>query len=276
MTFDEAETQFRELAARLKKGKSLGRTSFEELVGQLTVIENGLWWEIHPHTGHWNYFDGTRWVESIPPGHTTSVVMEMNQPPSTYHSTMSRVPDPPEHVSPTPRMSSAMADTSDRLPRRPRWARQTPSPGAKDRLWIIFTIAAIVLFVCAIGLLLSSRVLTSITTPSATPIAVVQPVPSPTLVPSPIPSPTLPIPTETPTPILGKITERRVNVRAAPSTDAKIIGKTTQDTEITLIGRNQDGTWYQVRIVDIAEPSWIFSETMQITNGDPNRLPIVQ
>ncbi len=88
--------------------------------------------------------------------------------------------------------------------------------------------------------------------------------------------PTLPPIPATAVPVIGKIIETRVNVRAAPNVTAKIIGKVVRDEQLSLIARSQDGAWYQVRLADLAEASWVFGETLEITTGDPNTLPITK
>jgi len=76
--------------------------------------------------------------------------------------------------------------------------------------------------------------------------------------------------------VIATVIEQRVNLRAAPSTQAKIIGKLDNGNQITLIGRNKNGDWYQVMLAGATEPGWVFGETLQIANGDPNGLPIVE
>ena len=99
---------------------------------------------------------------------------------------------------------------------------------------------------------------------TATPIEVGTETPTPTVLPS-----------ATPTPVVAKITGPRVNVRAAPNTDAQIIGKVVEGDQVALIGRNGDSSWFQVRISGVAEPSWISASTMQVSSGDAIQLPIV-
>ncbi len=89
---------------------------------------------------------------------------------------------------------------------------------------------------------------------------------------SPTPPPTQ---TETPPPLTAKVIELRVNLRAAPSTNAKIIGTVVKNDQFTLLGRSQDGKWYQASLVGKTAPVWVFGGTLQIVSGDPKTLPVV-
>jgi uncharacterized protein YgiM (DUF1202 family) len=75
--------------------------------------------------------------------------------------------------------------------------------------------------------------------------------------------------------VIAKVIEKTVNVRATPSTKAKVIGSLKKDNQVSLIGRNEIGDWYQVNIAGAAEPGWVFGETLQIVSGDPKALPVV-
>ena len=240
MTFAEAEEKYQELRARMQRGESIGLVSFEEQVGQLAVIFDEVWWKIHPTTGRWNYYDGTEWIESAPPGRPSSIV----------------------EVMPTRSRSRARGG-------------RTNVRDNQNRLWMGLAVAAVGMCMCGIVLLFTSRWLMTVDVPvptptqvakraTATPIEVVTETPTPTVLPS-----------ATPTPVVAKITGPRVNVRAAPNTDAQIIGKVVEGDQVTLIGRNGDSSWFQVRISGVAEPSWISASTMQVTSGDANQLPIV-
>jgi Bacterial SH3 domain len=85
-----------------------------------------------------------------------------------------------------------------------------------------------------------------------------------------------PTATQVPTaaPVTAKVTENVVNLRAGPSTNDKIVGKLAKDDQLTLIGRNQDSTWYQTDASH--QKGWVFGQTIQITGGDAKSLPVVQ
>ncbi len=91
-------------------------------------------------------------------------------------------------------------------------------------------------------------------------------------------TPTQPKPTATqiPTaaPVTAKVTEDVVNLRAGPSTNDQIIGKLARDDQLTLVGRNQDSTWYKAG--PNHQNGWVFGQTIQITGGDANELPVTQ
>lgn len=98
-------------------------------------------------------------------------------------------------------------------------------------------------------------------------------IPTRTLEPASMLAPTPAPPTPTPAPVIGKVIERRVNVRAAPNTHAKIVAWLHQNDLITLLARNSDGTWYQVKMLALSEPSWVFAELVEIISGNPATLP---
>ena len=94
----------------------------------------------------------------------------------------------------------------------------------------------------------------------------------------PLPAATQPKPTATaaPTaaPVTAKVTENVVNLRAGPSTNDTVVGKLAKNDPLTLIGRNQDSTWYQTESNN--QKGWVFGQTVQITSGDAQSLPVVQ
>ncbi len=95
-----------------------------------------------------------------------------------------------------------------------------------------------------------------------------------TPVPTVVRLPTQPQPPVAPAPVIAKVIEASVNVRATPSTSAKIIGKLKKDNTISLTARNVDGKWYQATIQGLTTPGWVFAETLQIASGDPATLPL--
>jgi hypothetical protein len=95
-----------------------------------------------------------------------------------------------------------------------------------------------------------------------------------TPVPTVVRLPTQPPPPASPAPVIAKVIEASVNVRATPSTSAKIIGKLKKDNTISLTGRSVDGKWYQATIQSLTTPGWVFGETLQIASGDANTLPL--
>lgn len=144
-------------------------------------------------------------------------------------------------------------------------------------MWIPLALVSVFLFVAACLIFFNGQIVLSglEKEPVATPTRVAR-LSTPTLVPTIVRQPTLPPATATPLPVIGKIIEPRVNVRAEPNTFAKILGKVIKEDMVTILGRSEDEAWYQVRLNDIAEPSWIFAETLEIASGDVTTLPIAK
>jgi hypothetical protein len=118
MTFEEAETRFRQLQARVQRGESISRAEYEEEVGKLAVQDrNGTLWEINPRTGKWMYFDGAEWVSGAPPGHDTSTVVPV--PKETLSQTGGTQPTPPAVSAPPPSPLTRPAVPPSPSPARP-------------------------------------------------------------------------------------------------------------------------------------------------------------
>ncbi len=80
------------------------------------------------------------------------------------------------------------------------------------------------------------------------------------LAPTPTPTPLPPTPTPTPTPTADAMVEaQRLNVREGPSTNYKIIDTVAAGDELTVTGKNEDGTWLQIQTDEI-EKGWVFAE----------------
>ena len=284
MTFDEAEERFRDLYNQMQRGAGSSHSAYEEQVSKLAVQDKqGVWWEIHPYTARWMYFDGLRWVESAPPGRTQSKART-----STAPATRVSPPVPPR-TTPAPKPDSA-------APVRPAMLGQTPAAApngipsarrepttrgvggatARNLEWVPFAVGAVVLFACAVLLFVGGQfALSALGPPSATPTTSLAALPTITPLPTVVPLPTDLLPSPTPVVVLAKVIETRVNVRASPSTQAQIVSKIQRNDVINLIGRNSDTTWYQVSIAGQAKPAWVFAATLQVTNGDPKNLPVV-
>jgi hypothetical protein len=285
MNFDEAEARYRELRARMERGESVSRSEFEERVRGLGVQDaNNAWWEIHPYTACWMYYDGADWVMGIPPGRERSTVITDSPTTATgtQASPVSLSPSFPAGRAVTPYTASAGAHRAA-LPSEPGDARVTPRTlrrkyleGSNHRAWIVIGVASALLFACAVLVFFGGQwaVGALVGEPTLTRTRLVQ-LPSPTPIATVVRQPTLPLPTATPVPVLAKVIEPRVNVRAGPSLNAQIVSKIQQDDLVTLIGVSQDRMWYQVLITGRAEPAWVFGETLQVTGGEPSTLPTV-
>lgn len=157
----------------------------------------------------------------------------------------------------------------------PRVIRPGPMGGA-NREWVPLAIGAGVLLFCAVILFAGSRLLLggATTAPTRTVVAVVPPGTS-TPMPTVIKLPTLTQATPTSSVVIAKVIENTVNVRAGPSTKDKILTKLKKDNQISLVGRNEKGDWYQVSVTGTTEPAWVFADTLQLVSGNPQTLPII-
>jgi len=298
MTFEEAEARFRQLQARVQRGEPISRAEYEEQVSQLAVQDhNGVLWEINPRTGKWMYFDGAEWVSGTPPGHDTSSVIAM---PGATVSPPSAPPPPPPTAPVSSRPSAASPSTppskppaspeavppyrrtGQRAPAGRSGEGQTPQqrPSRQNmfagREWVPLAIGAVVLLLCAVLLYAGGSFAMNLfarpTTPTRIALPTIATTPVPTIVRLPSPTPLPP----TPAPVIGKIIEAQVNVRAQPNTRSTILTRLRRDTQITLtaVGPTEGANvWYQINLPDRAEPAWVRSDTLEIVGGDPKTLP---
>ncbi len=99
-------------------------------------------------------------------------------------------------------------------------------------------------------------------TPSATftPTPTFTPTHTPTFTPTHTLTPTL-----TPTPVQGSISSNQaVNLRAQPDTTAEVLARLQPGTTVTVIGVNEDGSWFNVRLDDGLE-GWVSSQLIAIS-----------
>lgn len=156
--------------------------------------------------------------------------------------------------------------------------------------WIIMGLVVIVILVSAYALIgvlresaeggtptptqtLSSEVATTLTpvlAPTATntplPISTDTHVPStstPTLLPTSTPTPIPPTPTPSVTPYVISGGDYPVNVRLEPGTgDVPVIGSLRVDQELAIVGKNPDGSWWQVCCVN-EQVGWVYAEVVE-------------
>ncbi|MBM3128662.1 MAG: hypothetical protein FJ009_08580 [Chloroflexi bacterium] len=96
----------------------------------------------------------------------------------------------------------------------------------------------------------------------------------PTLTPTPVPPTPTPVP-PTPTPVPPQATtKQQVNVRQGPGTQFAIAGKMPANTNVIVVGKSEDGKWFQVAFPDAAHPAWVPNEFVTIT-GKIDQLPVV-
>ena len=65
-----------------------------------------------------------------------------------------------------------------------------------------------------------------------------------------------------PAPPFAVVTIPRLNVRAAPSTVAPVVGQVMAEERVTVLGRNGDGTWLRVEAAS-GVSGWVFAEMTQ-------------
>ncbi|MCI0475743.1 MAG: hypothetical protein L0Y55_05810 [Anaerolineales bacterium] len=105
--------------------------------------------------------------------------------------------------------------------------------------------------------------------------------PPPTLPPTPVPPTATPVPPTptplppTPTPVPPQATtKQQTNVRQGPGTTFAIAGKMPANTAAAVVGKSEDGKWFQVAFPDAAHPAWVPGEFVTVT-GAVDQLPVV-
>ncbi|MFZ2489307.1 MAG: SH3 domain-containing protein [Anaerolineae bacterium] len=104
---------------------------------------------------------------------------------------------------------------------------------------------------------------------TATPTAA----PTPETPPTPTP---LPAPTTAPTPdVASVVATRAVNVRSGPGTAYNTIGQMLPGQTARLLGKNQDGTWWQIEVSGAANSAWVIAE-MVSTQGPVGQVQVAK
>ncbi len=106
---------------------------------------------------------------------------------------------------------------------------------------------------------------------TATPAATPTPVQTNTPTPAPPPPPTdTPVPTDTPppppAPLEAVVNDGPVNLRQGPGTNYPRLGQANGGDRLPVLGRNQAGDWYQIRLPD-GNVGWIAASL--VTLSDP-------
>lgn len=57
----------------------------------------------------------------------------------------------------------------------------------------------------------------------------------------------------------------RINVRGGPGTNYAVVSSAAAGTQLEIIGRNEAGTWYQVRGAGLPDPAWVFATLTTLT-----------
>ncbi len=120
------------------------------------------------------------------------------------------------------------------------------------------------------------------TAPTATPIpptaTPIPPTATPTLTPPPTATPTpaptaTPTPTATPEPPSLKVSADILNIRSGPGTVYPVVGRLTKDTIVRLVGKSEDGKWWQIETKE--GKGWVFGD-LGIAFGALERLAVVK
>jgi uncharacterized protein YraI len=75
----------------------------------------------------------------------------------------------------------------------------------------------------------------------------------------------LPVPSPTSIP-KAVVNAASANARGGPGTDFNLVGEVTQGQSFDVIGKNQEGTWWQFCCVN-GQQAWIFGELVNVDNG---------
>lgn len=107
-------------------------------------------------------------------------------------------------------------------------------------------------------------------TETPTPSPTITPLPSPTDTPTPLPAtPTEPPPaalTPTPLPVQPQVVSAvTVNVRSGPGTNYPVISALPPGVGVPVVGRNEAGSWWQIRGPD-GSTGWVANSVVQTSN----------
>lgn len=171
------------------------------------------------------------------------------------------------------------------IPPRPvREASPLAVPGG-ERAWLPFAFGALVLLLCAVVLFFGVRGLPQFSgaanqdpTEEATPQETdVLPTETVIINPTDEPAPTdeaTPEPQPSPQPVVVTAMATDVlNIREGPARTTASLGKLQPNQQVTVVGRNGDGTWLQIDRPDGAGAGWVSAEFVTVT-GDVNTLPV--
>ncbi len=84
---------------------------------------------------------------------------------------------------------------------------------------------------------------------------------------TPQPTPTIPS-TPTATPVSIKVSAKQtVNVRQGPGTQFAVVGKLQLNTNVVVLGKNEDGQWLQIALPDAANPGWVSVSVVSVSGA---------
>ncbi len=176
------------------------------------------------------------------------------------------------------------APTGGIPPRPVREVSPLAGPGG-ERPWLPFLFGALVLLLCAVILFFGFRGLPQFNNgaanqkPTAEPTEdIVQVLPTATVELPPTKARPTVAPTEAPKPteapqVVTATTTEVLNIRQGPARTTASLGKLPKGATVTVVGRNGDGTWIQIKIPDKTDLGWVSAEFVTL-NGDVNTLPV--
>lgn len=188
-----------------------------------------------------------------------------------------------------PEPEPAPASVGGIPPRPVRESSPLAMPGG-ERAWLPFAFGAVVLLLCAVVLFFGVRNLPQFSgtaqveqpteeLPTQTAIAVL-PTETVELEPTVEEQPTQEEPTpepdvtNEPQPVTATTTDV-LNIRQGPGTTNRALGKLPQGTTVTVVGKNDDGSWLQIQIPDKPDRGWVSAQFVTV-EGDLNAVPVVE
>ena len=233
MKFNEAEERFRGLKARFAAGE-LTEAEFKAKLEELMVEdEGGSWWMLGYETERWYHYDGTNWIQAIPPG--------MRRPPEG-----TAVGEPASEAAEAASAESAALPTAPAPAASPR-RRSSPA---------IFGIAA--LLVLVVGGYFVFRSSAAKSTPPTPTAAAVQPVaikPADTSTPTPTSEPS---PTPTPETVFQvSASASQIIMYQGPDPKYGPAGTYPKGAEFTVLARDPDAQWLLVSAPD-GKQGWLY------------------
>jgi Bacterial SH3 domain len=184
-----------------------------------------------------------------------------------------------------PEQDTASMGSGGIPPRPVREASPLAVPGG-ERAWLPFAFGALVLLLCAVVLFFGVRGLPFFTSgtaqnqPTEEPTEEVSDVlPTETVIIEPTEEPAATdVPTDAPQPTAAPQGVKAVatdvlNIRQGPARTTASLGKLQKGQEVTVVGRNGDGTWLQIQLPAKTDLGWVSADFVTVT-GDVNTLPV--
>jgi uncharacterized protein YgiM (DUF1202 family) len=72
--------------------------------------------------------------------------------------------------------------------------------------------------------------------------------------------------------VQGRVLSHLLNLREAPTTNARVLGQISRGQVYRVIGKNADASWYQLRLPS-GLTAWVISRSLFVS--DPSRVPVV-